>query len=93
MTVHYTISTMSGMEVVDTRDRNSQLGGEPLRFRLGAGSVIRGLDLGLLKMNVGDKARLILSPDLCYGSKGLYPLIPANSALIMQCELISAETG
>jgi hypothetical protein len=35
-------------------------------------------------MVVGDHVRIIASPDLCYGSKGFYPLIPANSALIIQ---------
>ena len=39
---------------------------------------------GLLRMVVGDHVRIIASPDLCYGSKGFYPLIPANSALIIQ---------
>lgn len=34
----------AGMTVMNTRDRNSQMGGEPLRFRLGSGSVIKGLD-------------------------------------------------
>ena len=33
---------------------------------------------------MGDHVRIIASPDLCYGSKGFYPLIPANSALIIQ---------
>jgi hypothetical protein len=46
---------------------------------------------GLLKINVGDHARFIISPDLCYGSKGFYPLIPANAALIVQIELLEAE--
>jgi hypothetical protein len=108
----------SGMTVMNTRDRNSIMGGEPLRFRLGCGSVIKALDQvrvgardrdtrragmhrlsalfrvcssfeysmqqGLPKMVVGDHVRIIASPDLCYGSKGFYPLIPANSALIIQ---------
>ena len=39
---------------------------------------------GVLRMKVGDECRMIMSPDLCYGSKGFYPLIPANSALIAQ---------
>ena len=67
------------------------MGGEPLRFRLGAGSVIKGLDQGVLRMKVGDECRMIISPDLCYGSKGFYPLVPANSALIVQVQLLAAE--
>ena len=35
-------------------------------------------------MKVGEHSRMIISPDLCYGSKGFYPLISANSALIVQ---------
>mmetsp|Transcript_21788 Transcript_21788/g.34966 ORF Transcript_21788/g.34966 Transcript_21788/m.34966 type:complete len:137 (+) Transcript_21788:31-441(+) len=93
VTVHYVMKTMSGMTVANSRDRNSEMGGEPLRFRLGCGSVIKGLDQGILKLNVGDHARLILSPDLCYGSKGFYPLIPANSGLIVQVELLDAESS
>eukprot|EP00802_Teleaulax_amphioxeia_P023471 Tamp_24054.p1 GENE.Tamp_24054~~Tamp_24054.p1 ORF type:complete len:134 (-),score=17.55 Tamp_24054:505-906(-) len=91
VTVHYVLKTMAGMTVMNTRDRNSQMGGEPLRFRLGSGSVIKGLDQGLLRMVVGDHVRIIASPDLCYGSKGFYPLIPANSALIIQVELLDCE--
>jgi len=34
----------TGMIVANSRDRNSEMGGEPLRFRLGCGSVIKGLD-------------------------------------------------
>ena len=46
---------------------------------------------GLLKINVGDHARFIISPDLCCGSTGFYPLIPTNAALIVQIELLEAE--
>ena len=46
----------AGMTVMNTRDRNSQLGGEPLRFRLGSGSVIKGLD------QVRARARFTESP-------------------------------
>ena len=45
-------------------------GGEPISFTLGAGRVIAGWDRGLVKTCPGEKVVMIVPPELGYGSKG-----------------------
>lgn len=83
LTVHY-IGTLESGQVFD----DSYTRGEPFTFRLGAGTVIRGWDLGLVGMRVGGKRRLIIPPELAYGSQGRSP-IPPNATLHFEIELIA----
>ena len=83
LTVHY-IGTLESGQVFD----DSYARGEPFTFRLGAGTVIQGWDLGLVGMRVGGKRRLIIPPELAYGSQGRSP-IPPNATLHFEIELIS----
>ncbi len=65
--------------------------GTPLPFQLGAGQMIRGWDQGLVGVKVGGKRTLIIPPDLGYGAQGYPPVIPSNSTLIFECELMSVK--
>ncbi len=56
--------------------------------KIGHGSVEGGLDEALLKMRVGDKARIILLPHLAHGLLGDFEKIPARSILVYYVELI-----
>lgn len=62
---------------------------QPFIFTLGAGQVIQGWDLGLEGMKVGEKRRLEIAPELAYGSSSVGNIIPPNSTLIFEVELLS----
>jgi FKBP-type peptidyl-prolyl cis-trans isomerase FkpA len=86
VTVHYTGWLTDGTQFDSSLDR-----GQPFEFLLGAGAVIPGWDEGLQGMKVGGKRRLVIPPDLAYGSQAVGGVIPANSTLIFKVELISVQ--
>ncbi|KAK0727432.1 peptidyl-prolyl cis-trans isomerase fkr-2 [Lasiosphaeria miniovina] len=64
----------------------------PLKFTVGTGQVIKGWDEGLLGMKKGEKRTLYISPFLGYGNKDVGEgLIPPNSTLIFETELVGIE--
>ncbi|EGD98689.1 peptidyl-prolyl isomerase [Trichophyton tonsurans CBS 112818] len=66
--------------------------GEPLRFTLGEGMVIKGWEQGLLGMAIGEKRKLTIPPKLAYGDKGIGP-IPGGATLIFETELVDIFKG
>ncbi|GIJ82745.1 peptidyl-prolyl cis-trans isomerase fpr2 [Aspergillus pseudoviridinutans] len=63
---------------------------QPLKFKLGAGRVIKGWDEGLLDMCVGEKRTLTIPPEYGYGERGIGP-IPGGATLIFETELVKIE--
>lgn len=61
---------------------------DPLDFVLGAGQLIPGWELGVVGMSVGGERLLVIPPDLAYGSSGAGGVIPPNSALVFEVELL-----
>jgi FKBP-type peptidyl-prolyl cis-trans isomerase len=85
--VQYTGTLMNGTKFDSSYDH----GGEPFKFTLGKGEVIKGWDQGVVGMKVGGKRRLRIPADLGYGDKGSPPTIPPNAGLIFDVELVSID--
>lgn len=81
--MNYVGTLQDGTEFDRSRDN-------PLTFTLGSGQVIKGWDQGLLGMCVGEKRRLVIPPELAYGSRSMGK-IPADSTLIFETELVKIE--
>jgi len=64
----------------------------PLKFRLGLGQVIKGLEIGIDGMRVGGERTIIIPSDLGYGKKKQGP-IPANSTLTFVVSLLEVGRG
>lgn len=83
--VNYKGSLLSG-RVFDSSD----ILGRPMEFRAGAGEVIPGWDEPILDMKTGEKRLAIIPPELAYGDQEIgNGVIPANSFLIFEMELLS----
>lgn len=85
--VNYTGLLGSGVKFDSSLDR-----GQPFKFKLGEGRVIKGWDEGIAKLRVGEQATLIIPSHLGYGVKGAGGgVIPPHSTLIFIVELIGVE--
>nr|XP_005304978.1 peptidyl-prolyl cis-trans isomerase FKBP1A isoform X1 [Chrysemys picta bellii] len=75
-----------GKKFDSSRDRN-----KPFKFVMGKQEVIRGWEEGVAQMSVGQRAKMIISPDYAYGSTGHPGIIPPNATLIFDVELMKLE--
>lgn len=81
--IHYVGTLMDGSKFDSSRDR-----GVPFDTEIGVGKVIKGWDEGVLQLSLGEKATLIATPDYAYGARGFPPVIPPNSTLKFEVELL-----
>lgn len=64
---------------------------EPLKFVAGAGQLIAGFDQQAVQMAVGEKRTIVIPPELGYGSRGAGGVIPPDSYLVFELELLSVK--
>jgi FKBP-type peptidyl-prolyl cis-trans isomerase FkpA len=64
---------------------------EPFTFVLGVGQVIKGWDEGVKDMKVGGKRVIIIPSDMAYGARGAGDVIPPNTDLIFEVELLGLQ--
>jgi len=81
--IHYVGTLQDGTKFDSSRDR-----GTPFKTQIGVGKVIKGWDEGVPQLSLGQKAVLTCSPDYAYGSRGYPPVIPADSVLNFEVELL-----
>jgi FKBP-type peptidyl-prolyl cis-trans isomerase len=91
--VHYTgwLFDKSAADHKGTKFDSSRDRGEPFRFPLGGGQVIKGWDEGVVGMKVGGQRQLIIPPDMGYGARGAGNSIPPNATLLFDVELLAIE--
>jgi FKBP-type peptidyl-prolyl cis-trans isomerase FkpA len=88
VTVHYLGTLASdGSKFDASRDR----GNSGFTFPLGKGKVIKGWDQGVAGMKVGGHRKLTIPPELGYGARGFPPVIPPDSTLVFEVELLDVK--
>jgi peptidylprolyl isomerase len=78
-----------GMLLDGTVFDQSALSGGPFSFIVGKGEVIDGWDIVLSTMQRGEKRLVIIPPELAYGAQSIGDVIPPNSFLVFEIELVS----
>jgi peptidylprolyl isomerase len=84
--VHYTGWLTNGKKFDSSLDR-----GRPFEFPVGRGRVIKGWDEGVATMKSGGKRKLWIPANLAYGSRGFGNVIPPNSELVFEIELLEVK--
>ena len=85
VSVHYTGRLTTGAQF------DSSVGRSPFSFKLGAGQVIEGWDVGVAGMKVGGKRELVIPAHMGYGEQGAGGVIPPNATLVFDVELLGVD--
>lgn len=85
--VHYEGTLAETGEIFDTTYEDNTV----FSFEVGRGNVIKGWDLALKTMKVGEVAKIICKPEYAYGSTGAPPDIPPDATLHFKVELMACK--
>ncbi len=85
--VDYELKIYGNPDVIDSSIKR----GTPIEITVGDGKVIKGWDIILQQMHEGEKRRVIIPPDLAYGSETIGGVIPAYSFLEFDIEVIKIK--
>ena len=89
VTVHYTGWLQNPDGSAGKKFDSSRDSGQPFKFDLGGGNVIKGWDEGVQGMRVGGQRRLVIPAALGYGQRGAGGVIPPGATLIFDVELLA----
>jgi tetratricopeptide (TPR) repeat protein len=84
--VHYTGTLTDGTQFDSSQERK-----EPIAFPLGLGTVIKGWEEGIAQLGIGDRAVLVVPPQLGYGSRGAGGVIPPDATLVFVVTLVDIK--
>lgn len=84
--IHYT-----GWLADNTKFDASQDPSHPFTFRIGIDDVIQGWHQGIAGMKVGGRRRLVVPPELGYGRQGMARVVPPNTTLVFEIELVGVR--
>lgn len=83
---HYAGYFRDGKTFDNSFDRN-----QPLNVKMGKKQLMPGWEEGVSQLRAGEKARLIIPSALALGEKGYPPLIPPNTDLVMDIEMLNVK--
>ncbi len=89
VTVNYVGSLTNGTVF----DASANHGTTGFTFVLGVGQVIKGWDQGIVGMKEGGKRKLVIPASMAYGDQAIGNVIPANSTLVFEVELLKVQKG
>lgn len=84
--INYKGTLLDGTQFDSSYDR-----GVPFETKIGVGMVIKGWDVGVLGMKAGGKRKLTIPSNMAYGEQGSGDLIPPNSPLMFELELLEIK--
>lgn len=84
--VHYTGKLENGQVFDSSLDRK-----DPYIFEIDQGKVIKGWEIGIKTMELGEKAKFIINSKYGYKKKGIPPIIPPNAKLFFEIELLEVN--
>ncbi|BFZ18347.1 hypothetical protein BsWGS_21386 [Bradybaena similaris] len=82
--MHFNAYTDIGQPPYDS----TRLRGQAMKFRLGKGEIIPGLELALLSMKKHEVSRFLIHHNYAYGVMGCPPRIPKEASLIFDVEVL-----